>query len=80
MTTETDTDSVLLEAEEVTKSFGDFTANDNVDFIIRAGEIHALLGENGAGKSTFVKMIYGLMRSEERRVGKECRSRWSPYH
>ena len=48
MTTETDTDSVLLEAEEVTKTFGDFTANDNVDFIIRAGEIHALLGENGA--------------------------------
>ena len=68
MTTETDTDTVLLEAEEVTKSFGDFTANDNVDFIIRAGEIHALLGENGAGKSTFVKMIYGLMQPDSGRI------------
>jgi simple sugar transport system ATP-binding protein len=68
MTTETDTDSVLLEAEEVTKTFGDFTANDNVDFIIRAGEIHALLGENGAGKSTFVKMIYGLMQPDTGRI------------
>ena len=27
-----------------------------------------------------VKMILGVLRSEERRVGKECRSRWSPYH
>ena len=28
----------------------------------------------------FVMVIFGIMRSEERRVGKECRSRWSPYH
>lgn len=68
MTTETDMGSVLLEAEKVTKRFGDFTANDDVDFTIRAGEIHALLGENGAGKSTFVKMIYGLMQPDAGRI------------
>ena len=28
----------------------------------------------------FTTGIYGILRSEERRVGKECRSRWSPYH
>lgn len=59
---------MLLEAEKVTKTFGDFIANDKVDFTIRAGEIHALLGENGAGKSTFVKMIYGLMQPDSGRI------------
>ncbi|MEC8743617.1 MAG: ATP-binding cassette domain-containing protein, partial [Pseudomonadota bacterium] len=54
----------LLEARKVSKSFGDFTANDGIDFAIRPGEILALLGENGAGKSTFVKMIYGLLRPD----------------
>ena len=54
----------LLEARKVSKSFGDFTANDGIDFAIRPGEILALLGENGAVKSTFVKMIYGLLRPD----------------
>jgi len=51
----------LLSARHIRKSFGRFVANNDVDFTIRAGELHALLGENGAGKSTFVKMIYGLL-------------------
>ena len=45
----------LLVARHVTKSFGTFVANDDVNFTLGAGELHALLGENGAGKSTFVK-------------------------
>ena len=44
----------LLNASGIIKHFGDFTANDEVNFSIYEGEIHALLGENGAGKSTFV--------------------------
>ena len=55
----------LLQATAITKRFGDFTANDQIDFAINPGEIHALLGENGAGKSTFVKMIYGVLQPDE---------------
>ncbi len=54
----------LLQSHKVTKSFGDFVANHEIDFSIYPGELHALLGENGAGKSTFVKMIYGLLQPD----------------
>ena len=53
--------TVLLESRNITKSFGSFLANDDINFNIFEGEIHGLLGENGAGKSTFVKMVYGLL-------------------
>ncbi len=57
--------NVLLKTERLTKKFGDFTANEDVSFSICTNEIHALLGENGAGKSTFVKMIYGLLQPDK---------------
>jgi simple sugar transport system ATP-binding protein len=59
---------VLLTATGICKHFGDFTANDDVSFSIGEGEIHALLGENGAGKSTFVKMVYGLMQPDSGQI------------
>jgi len=62
---QTNEQGILLEARQVSKYFGDFVANDKIDFAIRPGEILALLGENGAGKSTFVKMIYGLLAPDE---------------
>ena len=52
----------LLEARDIVKRFGDFTANDRVTLRLRPGRIHALLGENGAGKSTLVKIIYGALQ------------------
>ena len=58
----------LLAAHGICKLFGDFTANDEVGFEIAAGEIHALLGENGAGKSTFVKMVYGLLQPDSGQI------------
>ena len=51
----------VIEAEKLTKRFGDFAAADNVTFSVRRGEIFGLLGPNGAGKSTTFKMLCGLL-------------------
>lgn len=52
----------MLEVGSVTKKFGKITANDNVSFSVKGGEIAILLGPNGAGKSTIIKCITGLLR------------------
>jgi ABC-type multidrug transport system ATPase subunit len=52
----------LVEADGLTKRFGDFTAADHISFRIARGEIFGLLGPNGAGKSTTFKMMCGLLR------------------
>jgi ribose transport system ATP-binding protein len=53
-------DHPLVEAHGVEKSFGATRALRGVDLDVRRGEIHALVGENGAGKSTFIKVLAGL--------------------
>ncbi|XWN30699.1 MAG: ABC transporter ATP-binding protein [Devosia sp.] len=57
-------DSVLT-LEGVTKRYGALVANDQVSFAVAPGEIVALLGENGAGKSTVVNMLSGLFAPDE---------------
>jgi len=51
-----------VEAEHLTKRFGDFTAANGISFSIQRGEIFGLLGPNGAGKSTTFKMLCGLLQ------------------
>ncbi len=52
----------------ISKSFGGIRALDNVDFEVRAGEVHALLGGNGAGKSTILKVLNGVHVPEEGKI------------
>ena len=47
----------VLELKGITKRFPGVLANDHIDLTLMKGEIHALLGENGAGKSTMMKII-----------------------
>jgi len=57
--------AVSLESYKLTKRFGGFTALHDVSLKVRPGTVHALLGENGAGKSTFVKCLVGYYQSDE---------------
>ncbi|TDC13112.1 sugar ABC transporter ATP-binding protein [Streptomyces sp. 8K308] len=52
--------SIVLQLREVTKSFGSVAAVRDVSLLLEAGRVHALVGENGAGKSTIVKMLAGV--------------------
>jgi ABC-2 type transport system ATP-binding protein len=54
-------DRIVVDANQLTKRFGDFTAADAITFEIHRGEIFGLLGPNGAGKSTTFKMMCGLL-------------------
>jgi ribose transport system ATP-binding protein len=54
-----------IDLSNVTKRFGATVALDNASFRVKRGAVHALLGENGAGKSTTVKLLSGLMQPDE---------------
>lgn len=56
-------DAVVMRG--IVKRYGDFVANDHIDFSVHCGEIHALLGENGSGKTTLMSILYGLKTMDE---------------
>ena len=58
----------FVRLERVTKRFGPLLANDALNLSFYEGEVLALLGENGAGKSTVSKILFGLYRADEGEV------------
>src|SRR4029434_10574675 len=54
----------MLELRQITKRFGDVLANDHVDIVVKPGTIHAIIGENGAGKSTAMRIAYGFYTAD----------------
>lgn len=56
---------VILELKNITKRFPGVLALDDINFDLRAGEVHVLLGENGAGKSTLIKTMTGAHQPDE---------------
>ena len=57
-----------LSVQKVTKTYGATVALNAAEFSVTAGEVHALLGENGAGKSTVVKLLSGLILPDRGRI------------
>ena len=55
---------VLLHAEKIDKNFGATHAIDNVTLDFYKGEVHALIGENGSGKSTFTSCLTGIYHKD----------------
>jgi len=55
----------MLELRNITKRFGTVLANDRVNIVVRPGSIHAIVGENGAGKSTAMRIAYGFYRADD---------------
>src|SRR5258707_473238 len=54
----------MLELRNITKRFGDVLANDHINIKVEPGTIHAIVGENGAGKSTAMRIAYGFYTAD----------------
>jgi len=66
--------SIALDFENISKTFGELKANQNISFQVKKGHIHAIVGENGAGKSTLMKILFGLYQKDSGKIrlnGKE---------
>jgi sodium transport system ATP-binding protein len=62
----------MIEATNLTKRFGPIEAVRDISFVARDGEITGILGANGAGKSTCLRMIYGVLTPDSGRASIDC--------
>ncbi|MBS1678823.1 MAG: ATP-binding cassette domain-containing protein [Actinobacteria bacterium] len=76
----TPTDLAALDVRGIAKAYGVVRALEPASLVLRPGEIHALVGENGSGKSTFVGIVSGTVRADQGSVtvGTETLARVSP--
>jgi ABC-2 type transport system ATP-binding protein len=58
------TDSVVIDVRGMTKRFGDNIAVNGIDLQVRQGEVYGFLGPNGSGKTTFIRMLCGLLAAD----------------
>lgn len=58
------TDNVVIDVRGMTKRFGDLTAVNGIDLQVRQGEVYGFLGPNGSGKTTFIRMLCGLLAAD----------------
>jgi ABC-type uncharacterized transport system ATPase subunit len=68
--------SIAIRMVGITKTFPGVLANDKIDFDVREGEVHSLLGENGAGKTVLMSILYGMYKPDEGQIfvkGKEAK-------
>ena len=71
----------MIKIEQLSRHYGDFKAVDNVSFKINKGEVIGLLGHNGAGKTTIMKMMTGFLEPtsghiyvDDLEIGKDARA------
>ncbi len=62
------TNTSIISAKNLSKKFGNFTANDNLNFEVYEGEIFGFLGANGAGKTTAIKILCGLSKPSSGKI------------
>ena len=68
----------MIEAQQLTRRYGDFTAVEGISFTVNEGEIVGMLGPNGAGKTTTLRMITGFLPPTSGRLTVAGRDLLSP--
>ena len=66
------TENFAIECREITKVFGSVVANDRINLSVKYGEIMALLGENGSGKTTTINCILSLLAYDKGDIESKC--------